>query len=105
MDTQIALITAEKCLKPFKDRKATTVAQTLAGHNLPTNRAKELIKPFTDAASLRLEIEKIFFGLDFGFFVCYVTMRACLGHFRPNFPGPGSQTNPKFFSLNVFLDS
>jgi len=54
------------------------VAQTLASHNLPTNRAKQLIKPSTDLASLRLEIEKKFFGLDFGFFVCYVTMRACL---------------------------
>jgi len=42
----------------FKDRKDTIVAQTLASHNLPTNRARELIKPFTDSASLRLEIEK-----------------------------------------------
>jgi len=47
-------------LKPFKDRKATIVAQTLASHNLPTKRASELIKPATDSASLRLEIEKSF---------------------------------------------
>jgi len=48
---------------------------------------------------------KKFFGLAFGFFVCYVTMRACLGHFRPTLPGPGRQANAKFFSLNVYLDS
>jgi len=42
---------------PFKDRKATIVAQTLASHNLPANRARELIKPSTDSASLPLEIE------------------------------------------------
>jgi len=55
------------------------VAQTLASHNLPTNRAKELIKPSTDSASLQLTIEKkFFFVLDFGFFVYYVTMRASL---------------------------
>jgi len=26
---------------PFKDRKATTVAQSLASHNVPTNRASD----------------------------------------------------------------
>jgi len=65
------------------------VAATLASHNLLTNRARELIKPSTDSGSLQHEIEKIFFGLDFGFFVCYVTMRACLGNFRPTLPEPG----------------
>jgi len=52
-----------------------------------------------------LRSKKFFFGLDFGFFVCYVTMRACLGNFRPILPGPGPQANTKFFSLNIFLDS
>jgi len=32
-------------------------------------------------------------------------MRACLGNFRPNLPGPGPQANAKFFSLNVFVNS
>jgi len=41
------------------------VAQTLASHNLPTNRTRELIKPSADSASLRLEIEKKFFRLGF----------------------------------------
>jgi len=51
--------------QPFKDRKATIVAQTLASHNLPTNKARELIKHSTDSASLRLEIEKKVFRLGF----------------------------------------
>jgi len=51
--------------REFKDSKATIVTATLASHNLPTNRARELIKPSTDSASLRLEIEKIFFRLGF----------------------------------------
>jgi len=46
--------------------------------SIVSNRARELIKPSTNSASLRLEIEKNFFGVDFGFFVCYVTMRASL---------------------------
>jgi len=45
------------------------------------------------------------FRLDFGFFVCYVTMKACLGNFRPTLPGPGRQLNTNFFSLNVSVDS
>ena len=92
-------------LNPLKDCKATIVTQTLASHNFPTNRARELIKHSTDLASLRLEIEKQIFCLDFGFFVFYVTMRECLGNFHPNFPGPGPQANAKFFSLNVFVES
>jgi len=43
--------------------------------------------------------------VEFGFFVCYVTMRACLDNFRTTLPGPGPQANAKFFSLNVVLDS
>jgi len=39
--------------------------QTLASHNLPTNRARELIKPSTDSASLRLEIVKKDFRIGF----------------------------------------
>ena len=67
--------------KPLKDRKATIVAQTLASHNLPTNRARELIKPSTDLASLRLEIEKKFFRL--GFWVLFVLRHneSIFGHF------------------------
>jgi len=37
--------------------------QTLASHNLPTNRARELIKPSPDSASFRLEIVKKIFRL------------------------------------------
>jgi len=85
--------------EPFKDLKATMVAATLASDNLPTNRTRELIKPSTDSASLRLEIEKKFFGLGFGFFVCYVTMRACLSNFRPALPNlsPNAKIFPSMF--------
>jgi len=37
--------------------------QTLASHDLLTNRARELIKPSTDSASLRIEIVKKIFRL------------------------------------------
>jgi len=50
----------------LKDRKATIVAQTLANHKLPTNRARELIKPSTHSASLRIEIEKKCFAWILG---------------------------------------
>jgi len=42
----------------IKDRKDTIAAQTLGSHNLLTNTSRELIKPFTDSASLRLEFKK-----------------------------------------------
>jgi len=75
----------------------------LADHNLLTNRARELIKPSSDSASLQLEIEKkFFFGLDFGFFVCYVTMRACLRIFGA-FAWPWAPAQCEFFFLKVFF--
>jgi len=40
----------------FKDRKATLVARTLSNHNLPTDRAKELFKPFKKTGSLLCSI-------------------------------------------------
>jgi len=79
------------------------VAQTSASHNLPTNRARELIKPSTDFAGLRLEIEKKnFFGLDFGFFVCYVPMRTSLCIFVA-FTWLWEPAQCELFSLKVLL--
>ena len=79
------------------------MAQTSASHNLPTNRARELIKPSTDFAGLRLEIEKKnFFGLDFGFFVCYVPMRTSLCIFVA-FTWLWEPAQCELFSLKVLL--
>jgi len=38
--------------KPFKDCKATLVALTLSGQNLPTDRARDMFKPSDEAQSL-----------------------------------------------------
>ena len=45
----------------------------------------------------------MFIGLDFGFFVCYVTMRTRLGIFGA-FAWPWAPAQCEFFSLKVFLD-
>jgi len=58
----IGQVTRTIHLEPFKDCKATIVAQTLASHNLPINRARELNKPSTDSASLRFQIKNAFFS-------------------------------------------
>jgi len=88
---------------PFKASKTTIVAQTLASHNLPTNRAKQLIKPSTDLASLRLGIEKKFFGLDLGS-LCVMSQWEHVCTFLAPLPYPGCQPNANFFSLKAFLD-
>jgi len=87
-------------MKEVKKCNLTLYGQTLANHNLPTNRARELIKPSTNSASLQLEIVKKIFWL--GFWVLCV-LRHNESMFGPTLPGP--QANTKFFLLNVFLDS
>jgi len=82
--------------RTFKDRKATIQAQTLASHNLLTNTLR--IRQVFDLRS-----KKNFFGLDFWFSVCYVTMRACLCIFG-SFAWPWAPAQWELFSLNVFLD-
>jgi len=44
--------------KPFTDRKTNIAARTLSIHNLPTDRARELLKPSEDAESLLVSIKK-----------------------------------------------
>jgi len=52
-------ILVQNILKLFKDRKATIVAMSLFSHNLPTDRARELLKPSSDSGSLLVSIKKI----------------------------------------------
>ena len=91
--------------QPFKDRKATIVAQTLASHNLPTNKAGELIKHSTDSASLRLEIEKNFF-FRLGFWVLCVLRHSesMFVHFWRLCLALGSSPMRTFFRSMFFLD-
>jgi len=44
--------------KRFKHRKGTIVALTLASHNLPTDRARELFKSSTELVGLPASIKK-----------------------------------------------
>jgi len=54
--------------------------KSLQSHALPAARARELLKPSVDSASLVPEIEKKnFFGLGLGFSIVYVTMEGCFG--------------------------
>jgi len=79
------------------------VAATLASHNLPTNRARELIKPSTDSASLRLETEKKFFRLGFWVLCVLRHNESMFVHFwRLCLALAPSQW--ELFSLKVFLD-
>ena len=89
--------------KPLKDRKATIVAQTLASHNFPTKRARELIKPSTDSASLRLEIEKKYFSAWILGSLCVTSQWEQVSAFLAPLPGPGCQPNANFLSLKVFF--
>ena len=87
-----------------KDRKTTIVTQTLASHNLPTNRARELIKPSTDSASLRLEIKtKKFSAWIFGS-LCVTSQWEYVWAFLAPLLGPGRQPSANFFRSKFFLD-
>jgi len=88
---------------PLKDRKATIVAQTLASHNLPTNRARELIKPSTDSASLRFEIVKKIFRLGFWVLCVLRHNESMFGHFWRLFLALGASPMRIFFT-QFFLD-
>ena len=91
-------------LELFKDRKATTVAQTLASHHLPANRARELITPSTESANLRIEIEEKFFRLWFLDSLCVTSQWEQVCAFLTSLLGHGRQPNANVFSLNFFLD-
>jgi len=71
----------------FKDRKATILTATLVSHNLRTNRARELIKPSADSASLRLEIEKNSSAWILGS-LCVTSQRGHVWAFLVPLPGP-----------------
>jgi len=78
------------------------VAQTLASHNLLTNRAREMIKPSTDSASLQLEIEKKKSWLGFRVLCVLRHNESMFGFFLEPLPGPGHQANTKFFRAKFF---
>jgi len=89
--------------QPFEDRKTTILAANLAHHNLPTNRARELIKLSTDSASLRLEITKNCSAWILGS-LCVTSQWEHVCAFLAPLPGPGRQPNANFFSLKVSFD-
>jgi len=59
----------------------TAIGQPFFGHESPAARARELFKPFTDSASLLVDIEKKSFSFSVGFSGGDVTMRAYFGNF------------------------
>ena len=59
--------------------------------------ARELFKPFTDSASLLVNIEKNVFRFRWGFSGGDVTMRACFGNFGHLWPALGP--NPLTHSI------
>jgi len=58
------------------------------GHKLPAPRARELFKPFTDSASLLVEIENNFFVDGLAFAGGNVTSGSIFAFFWPLLPGP-----------------
>ena len=66
-DNYLQLGSTSVVVKLFNPLTAT-IGRLFFGQKLPATRAKELFKPFTDSASLLVEIEKNVFRFWFGVF-------------------------------------
>jgi len=73
------------------------------GHKSPATRARELFKPFTDSASLLVDIEKKIFVFGLAFAGENFTSGGVFAFFWPPLPGPGPQPIDPFFWLNFFF--
>jgi len=63
--------TAEKknfTLKPFNARARQHIGSPVFGQKSPAAKARELLKPFTDSASLLVDIEKNIYRFGFEVF-------------------------------------
>jgi len=69
------------------------------GHKLSAATARELFKPFTDSASLLVDIEKKSFSFSVGISGGDVTMRTCFGNFGHLWPALGP--NPLTHSIGA----
>jgi len=79
--------------------------KSLQLNNSPGDWARELFKPSTDSPSLKPQMEKKFFVLDFGFSRDDVNSGSVLESFWPNLPGRRPQPNQPIPWLKKFSET
>ena len=87
--------------RTFNDHARHLIAAPFFGHKLPAARARELLKPSTDSASLLVDVKFNVYHFGLRFSGGNVTSRGVFVLFWPSLPGPGRCPNGPFLDSKV----